>query len=111
MKSSVSLEVAVLEDQTMAPKVAERLSRLRTSALIGMTTEPNWMNSTTKVMRAMIPSGQRAACANSDVLGVDELGRLAGDLRRERRVGGPDGLDEVPRPRPESGSTSGTTER
>ena len=52
---------------TMAPKVAVRLSRLRTIALTGMTTLPNIMNSRTAVITAMRPSanGRRS---NSDCL-------------------------------------------
>src|SRR5579859_3171722 len=53
--------------QTMAPKVAVRLSRLSTNALTGTSRLPVIRNSTVKVTRAMMPPA-RGSLANSDAL-------------------------------------------
>ena len=94
----------------MAPKVADRLSRLRITALIGITTEPNWMNSTRKVTRAMIPAA-RGKPREQRRLRVDELCRHARDLGGERRRSVARMAFTRASPSLESGSTAGTTDR
>ena len=90
----------------------DRLSRLSTSALIGTTTLPNIRNSSTNVTTAMIPSGQRQLDEQRRPSMSTSCGRLAADAHVERRRRSPrTSRDERARPRRDSGSTSGTTDR
>src|SRR3546814_10694221 len=60
VKSRVPLRFPSWNTQTIAPNVADRLSRLRITALMGITTDPNCRNSTAKVTRAMIAAASRS---------------------------------------------------
>ena len=79
---------------TIAPKVAVRLSRLSTTALIGTSRLPNIRNRVTRVTMAMIPSAHgrsvKMACLEST-----SWGGVAPDQDGERRRQRPYLVDEV----------------
>jgi hypothetical protein len=109
VKSSASLRCPSWKMNTIAPKVADRLRTLSTSALIGMITEPNCMNITMNVTSAMIPRA-RGSLANSASL----MSTSSADCPATRTGNGA----SVARirstscsPSAENGSTSGTTDR
>ena len=90
VKSSSPEPLPSWKMKTIAPNVAVRLRKLSTSALIGTSTLPNSMNSTTSVVTATRPIGPRQALEH-DVLGVDLGGGLPADehlVERRRRGGG-----------------------
>ncbi len=93
----------------MAPNVAVRLSRFNTIALIGMTTLPNIMNSSTAVMTAISPSatGSRENSVSFTSTRpadcpVTSIGAGASVSRTACTRSSPSG---------ENGSTAGTTDR
>ena len=93
VKSSGPLRWPSWNTHTMAPKVADRLSRLRMSALIGITTVPNSRNSSTKVMTAMMPAASGSS-SNSDAFVSTSCADCPATCTVERRVGGADVRDE-----------------
>ena len=108
VKSSSSARWPSWKIQTMAPKVALRLSRLRTMAFTGTRTLPNMRNRTTKVTRAMMPaaSGSRSRMAalesTSSADGpATSTGKGASRARTSWTRASPSA---------DSGSTDGTTE-
>src|SRR3546814_17984008 len=81
VKSRVPLRFPSWNTQTIAPNVADRLSRLRITALMGITTDPNCRNSTAKVTRAMIAAASGGLAKRAD--------------RSEKRRGGKEGVSTV----------------
>ena len=94
VKSSTPERLPSWKTQTIAPKVAVRLSRLSTSALIGISTLPVIRNSSTRVAMAMMANahGRRDRRAS---LVSSQLGGAAADQRVETGVEGADVLDEL----------------